>query len=419
MHRSHLVRPLGFSLVLALAACSESPSSPGRQPAPLTALPRNLTASELTVRDASNVFAFAWWSRLNAAQPDANLFVSPLSASFALGMTLNGAAGATLDQMRDALQLPDVPVTQLNEGYRSLLALLTSLDPAVTARIANSIWYRQDFPFHEAFLATMRAQFDAEVSGLDFANEAASLSAINGWVSAKTSGRIPSIVDRINDNSVMFLINAIYFNGNWRQRFDAARTTNEDFRRRDGGTQSVRMMNRTDTVSYAESDTWQAVDLPYGNTAFTMTVVLPAEGLDVSAFAGSLTPASWSAIVSALAPQKVMLSLPKLKLSYERTLNDDLKSLGMQIPFDAGNADFTGMSVAGRDLFISNVKQKAYVDIHEEGTEAAAATSVEMGVTSAPIIPIVRVDRPYLFVLRERLSGTILFMGKVVAVPAS
>ena len=411
------LRPILLASSVLTLSCTKSPSEPQGLPAAVTALPRTLTQAESGLRDAANAFSFALWNRVNGTQRDSNVFLSPLSATFALGMTLNGAAGPTYDEMRAALQLSGLSEAEVNSGYKSLLALLTSLDATVEMRVANSIWYRQTFAFHQSFLDAGRTYFDAEIAGLDFTNAAASLATINGWVSAHTNGRIPSIIDEIRDEHVMFLINAIYFNGSWRERFDPAETRDDTFRSSDGATQPARLMHRRDTISYAESPAWQAVDLPYGNTAFTMTVVLPREGTDIETLAGSFDATTWNALTAALEQQQVDLLLPKVKLSYERTLNDDLKALGMQRAFIGNVADFTRMSPAGDQLYIDFVKQKTFVDIHEEGTEAAAATAVGVGVTSAPLVYDVRVDRPYLIVLRERLSGTIVFMGKIARMP--
>jgi serine protease inhibitor len=410
---------LFFSVATAAgAACGTTPTAPGSQPAELTALPRALTGAELKVRDGANAFSFALWGRLNAAQRDTNVFVSPLSASLALGMTMNGAANQTFDEMRSALQFGGAAQQEINEGYQSLLALLTSLDPSVQTRVANSIWYRNGFPFRQSFLDATRTYFDAEVRGLDFSDAAGSLRAINGWVDDKTNGKIPTILDDVRPQDVMFLINAIYFKGSWREKFDAGETASAPFHASGGATQTAQLMHRLGEAPYAQSPTWQAVDLPYGNGAFTMTVVLPKEGSDVETVAASLTPAAWQALTGALAKRKVDLSLPKLRLSYERPLNDDLRSLGMRVPFMKDVADFTQMSPMGNSLFIEFVKQKTFVDVNEEGTEAAAVTVVGIGVTSAPVVPVVRVDRPYIFVLRERLSGTVLFMGKIVRMPS-
>ena len=411
------------AVLVAAAACATTPTEgdPSKPPTALTSLPRPLTASETKVRDAANSFAFALWGRINAAQRDTNVFVSPLSASFALGMTLNGAAGQTAGQMRAALQFGSATLPEINAGYKSLVALLTSLDPGVQMQIANSIWYRQEFPFRQAFFDTTKVYFDATVRGLNFNDRATSLATINGWVNTATAGKIPTVLDVITSQQVMFLINAIYFKGSWRLKFDPALTAPASFHAASGPSQQMQLMHRLDTLSYAETATYQAADLPYGNSAFTMTVLLPKAGTDVEALAASLTPAAWQSLTAAFHTQKVYFYLPRLTLKYERKLNDDLKALGMTVPFNAGGADFTQMAAApvGNDLFIEFVKQNTFVDINEEGTEAAAVTTVGVGVTSMPSYPTMRVDRPYLFVLRERLTGTVLFMGKIVRMPAA
>lgn len=284
-------------------------------------------------------------------------------------------------------------------------------------QIANSIWYRAGFPFRPEFLDAGKTYFDAEIRGLDFGDAAGSLSTINGWVDNKTNGRIQKILTEVRPEDVMFLINAIYFKGSWRDKFDPAQTRDAPFQALDGTRQPTKLMHRLGKLSYAETPAWQAVDLPYGNSAFSMTVVLPKAGADFESVAGSLTPASWQALTAGMTTQQVDLSLPKLRLSYERMFNDDLKALGIRRPFMPGGADFSKMSTMGNQLFISFVKQKTFVDIDEEGTEAAAVTVVGIGVTSAPVVPVMRVDRPYLFAIRERLTGTLLFVGKIVRMP--
>jgi serpin B len=382
-------------------------------------LPRALTVGETTVRDASNAFAFALWGKINAAQRDTNVFISPLSASFALGMTLNGAANQTADQMRTALQFGGTSMTDIDGGYKSLIALLMSLDPGVQVQIANSIWYSQGFPFRQSFFDTTKAYFNATVQGLNFNDVPGSLATINGWVNTATNGKIPAVLDGIPPQEVMFLINAIYFKGSWRSKFDSTATQTSTFFAAGNASQPVRLMRRVDSLSYAESATYQAADLPYGNTAFTMTVLLPKSGTDVESLAASLTPAAWQSLAASFQTRKIDFALPRLTLKYERTLNDDLKALGMVEPFDTNGADFTQMSPppSGNQLYIDFVKQDTYVDINEEGTEAAAVTTVGIGVTSAPVIPVMRVDHPYILVLRERLTGTVLFMGKIVRMP--
>jgi serine protease inhibitor len=404
---------------LVIAACGGAPTETHGPPAALTTLPRDLSPAESRVRDAANAFSFAIWQQINGAQRDTNVFVSPLSASFALGMTMNGAANQTWNEMRSALQFGGATGAEIDAGYKSLIALLMSLDPGVQFQIANSIWYSAGFPFRQTFFDTTKFYFGAAVRGLDFSNVPSSLAAINGWVNSETSGRIPKVLDDIDPAEVMFLINAIYFKGSWRTRFDPAQTTASTFLASGGVSQPAQLMHRLDTLSYAETPAYQAADLPYGNSAFTMTVLLPKPGTDVEVVAASLTPAAWQALAGSFRTAKVDLSLPKLKLTYERKLNDDLRQLGMLVPFVPDVADFTQMSAppAGNHLFIDFVKQNSFVDINEEGTEAAAVTTVGIQATAAPVVIAMRVDRPYIFVLRERLSGTVLFMGKIVRMP--
>lgn len=400
-------------MVLVAAACSD-PGGPGTGTT-IDELPRPLTAAEQKLVTGSNAFAFDLMREINKAQPRENVFVSPLSASMALGMTANGASGTTWDAMRTGLRLGNVSREEIGAGYKSLIALLRGLDKTTDFRIANSIWYRKSFPFHQSYLDESRSFFDASVEGLDFASPDA-VKTINTWVDNATARKIPSIIDEIKDDHVMFLINAIYFKGAWQDRFDKSRTENAPFRALDGSSASVPLMHRSGKMRIAWDPAYTAVDLLYGNSAFAMTVVLPAEGTDVNSVVESLTEAKWKSLEGSISERQALLYLPRFRLDWKRELNEDLKALGMQIAFTDGEADFTRMSPVGDRLFITEVIQKTFVDVNEEGTEAAAATSVGVGVTSAPAA--VRVDRPFIFVIRERFSGTILFMGKIAKLPA-
>jgi serine protease inhibitor len=416
--RRHALKGAIVSAALALtAACQtivEPAPPPGSQVPELQTLPRSLTSAEQSLISSANTFSFALFRQLAAASKDSNIFASPLSADMALGMTMGGAAGATYDQMRTALAFGTTSEADINLSYQSLLALLTSIDPTSDIRVANSIWYRNGFPFNQSFLDASKTIFNAQVKGLDFAQPAA-VTSINDWVNTATSGKITKIVDRITADQVMFLINAIYFKGNWRDRFDPSETKDDVFHGI-AGNQTMRFMHRYGTLRFLSRPDLSAVDLPYGNGAYSMTVILPATTSSVDQVAASLTPDAWNTLAGQFHEIKSDLWLPKLKLEWERTLNDDLKTLGMRDAFIPDGADFTRMSTTrGRNLYIDKVKQKTYVDINEEGTEAAAVTSVEITYTSAA--PAMRVDRPFIFVIRERLTGTVLFMGKIVRMP--
>jgi serine protease inhibitor len=411
----HPYRNLALAFVaLSVIACRSATDVPQQQPE-LKALPRALSASEIQVSSSANRFSFSLFRQVNSDQADKNVFISPISASMALGMTMNGAAGTTFEQMRSASALGDADQDAINGGYKGLIGLLGGLDQTTTFSLANSIWYRQEFPFEQTFLDAGKTWFDADVRGLDFSSPSA-LPTINGWVNDKTSGKIPTILDRIDGDQVMFLINAIYFKGSWRDRFDPAKTHSAEFQTLAGGTQSMKLMYRPageGKLNVASNDVFSLVDLPYGNGAWAMSVLLPHQGKNVNDVIASLDEQTWAAAVGQTHETSMGLGLPKFSLSYERVLNDDLRALGMVDAF--GNADFTRMSPRGRELYIQFVKQKTFVDVNEVGTEAAAATVVAMGVTSLPSEFIV--NRPFVFVIRERLSGTILFMGKIVEMP--
>ena len=397
------------ALVLAALACQSDPAGP---PQLIHELPRPLTQQERQIAGASNSFSFDIFRRISAAQPGENVFISPLSASMALGMTLNGAAGETQTAMRGTLGFGSLSDQEINEAYESLIALLRGIDPTTDFRIANSVWYRAGFPVEASFVETVERYFDARVEGLDFASSSA-LSTINGWTSEATNGKIPTILDQITPDNMMFLINAIYFKGSWRSRFDPSATMDAPFHAAGGVQQTAKLMYQSTDLPYFETEQFQAVDLQYGNSAFAMTVLLPRAGVDIDQLAGSIAESAWNGFRKA----KVNLHFPKVRLEYERIMNPDLTALGMGIAFEAGRADFTRLSPLGRELFISFVKQKTFVDINEEGTEAAAATVVAIDLTSAPASYDMRVDRPYLVAIRERFSGTILFIGKIARMP--
>jgi serine protease inhibitor len=330
----------------------------------------------------------------------------------ALGMTMNGAAGTTFDEMRDALGFFGLSQDQINDAYRSLLDLLRGLDRNVDISVANSVWYRHTFPFEQTFFDTVKRSFDAEVAGLNF-DDPASLTKINDWVSRSTSGRIDEILREIRRDDVMYLINAIYFKGAWTDRFEKSRTVSETFRGLDGRQIPVRMMNIDGTYRYAWTPEYQAVELPYGNGAFTMVLLLPQEGGDVNELLASMDHARWNGVIDGLTEGRVSVGLPRFRLEYDRGLIEPLQALGIDAAFTPGGADFTGMSESmGRDLYVSAVRHKTFVDVNEEGTEAAAVTKVTITLTSAP--PSIRMDRPFIFAIRERFSGTILFTGKIV-----
>jgi serpin B len=403
-------RPLPLSLTALLLACG--PTGPEDPPPLLTALPRALSPAEVEIVDGANAFSFDLLREATRTLPaDQNAFLSPLSASMALGMALNGANGETYEEMRTALGLGALSEAAIDQGYRDLMGLLVGLDPRTEMLIANSMWAREGFALEPTFTDAGRNFFDAEIASLNFGDPGA-LDAINGWVSGKTRGRIPTLLEQIDSNEMLFLINAIYFKGKWRTAFDPGDTRTAPFYAADGRERAAPLMHQEETLAYGETDAYQAVDLLYGNGAFAMTVLLPKPGRTPAELLSELDPASWRALAEGFHDAEVSLTLPRFRLEYSRQLREDLESLGMVTAFDEARADFYRIAdVRPERLYITRVEQKTFVEVNEQGTEAAAATSVGIGATSAPEIVVMQVDRPFAFAIRERLSGTVVFLG--------
>ena len=403
------LKPLSaLALATTLAGCESIFGSGDEEP--ITRLPRALTQSEQSLIAASNRFGFNLLRDVSARDTSSNVFLSPLSASMALGMTMNGAAGETFAGMRGTLGFGTMQAAEINASYRSLIDLLLGLDGNVDMRLANSIWVDQRFPLHPAFVESSLQHFDARVTALDF-RDPATVNTINGWVDQGTNGKIKTILKEIDPAVVMYLINAVYFKGTWTQEFDPARTSPAPFRRADGGQHTVQMMFMRDAkVRALMNQEVQMVDLAYGRGAFAMTLVMPHEQ-PLRSWASTVTDEKWQTWVEQLRDAEMDVSLPRFRLEYDRVLDKTLEALGMGTAFDEVAADFSGMSPFGADLFITEVKQKTFIEVNEKGTEAAAATSVGTGPTSAP--PTFRADRPFLVAIRERHSGTILFVGLI------
>jgi len=402
-------------MALILAACGgSSGGNPDRprtgSPEPIDALPRALTASESEVIGASSAFGLELAARVAAADMRENVVISPLGASMALGMALNGANGTTFDGMRAALGFGSLTQEQINGAYRDSIDLLAGLDPTVRFELANAVWTDEGAPFHDAFFRAVTAAFDARAEERDF-GDPATVTAINAWVEEHTNGMIDRIVDSLDPALVMLLVNAIYFEGAWSTQFDPADTRRRPFTREDGSTADVDMMSLDGVdVRRAQGSTYAAVELPYGGEAFAMVIVLPSPGMSARDWLAALDAETWAALTGALVDAKLdLLSIPKFTLTYDVYLNDALMALGMEAPFRAG-ADFTRMSPLGDQMCIDFVRQKTRIEVDERGTRAVAATAVGIGVTSFSSFVA---DRPFVFVIRERLSGAVLFAGFV------
>ena len=396
-------------LAIAVLQCSNNPTAADRVAS------RELTASEKLLVESNDRFGLKLFKEIVREEKDKNIFISPLSVSMALGMTYNGAAGTTREAMQKTLELSGLTIEEVNKSYKSLLELLSQLDPKVRFQVANSIWYRKGMSFEQEFIDLNKTYFDALVSELDFDDPKAA-EAINGWVDENTNGRITQIVDPpIDPMMVMFLINAIYFKGTWTYEFDKELTKDADFSLPDGSKSRCKLMTREDKFQYFENSDFQAIDLPYGDGDFSMIVFLPRMSKDIDSLIAEFSQENWSRWIRSFSERKGTLELPRFTLEYELKLNDVLKALGMTIAFQPFAADFSNMYKGPQNLYISEVKHKTFVEVNEEGTEAAAVTSVGVAMTSVdPTVFWMRVDRPFIFAIRENKSQTLLFVGKIV-----
>ncbi|RPH30595.1 MAG: serpin family protein [Bacteroidales bacterium] len=371
-----------------------------------------LPAKSAGVITKSNKFGIELFTK-TAKVDDGNLMLSPLSASVALTMLLNGSKNNTYNQIHQMLGYEGLSQIQVNEVYRNLVSQLLEADSNVKLAIANAVWYRNGFTVKPTFLEVMNNDFSAHVEGLDFTLPSA-LTTINKWASDNTYGKIPEVLNEISADVVMFLMNALYFKGIWTYQFDKAKTQREAFHKGDGSDIMVDMMHLSLNANVFTNDNFRALELTYGRTNFSMIIILPTGSIDD--LFESFSNDDWNSISNhfnaATNFPEWSVSLPKFKFSYEKLLNDQLISLGMIDAFSPENANLSG--IADADLFVDFVKQNTFIEVNEEGTEAAAVTTIGIKLTSTPDVNSFIVDKPFVFAIRERTTNTILFMGKVV-----
>lgn len=366
---------------------------------------------------ANTKFGFKIFAELLKEGVDQNIFISPSSIAFALAMVYNGAAGETKEAMARALEVGEMPLEEVNHANSILKEILEKADPEVQLDIANSLWGREGISFKPDFIRRNKEFYGAEVAALDFGSPEA-VSIINDWVQDNTNGKIDKIVDNINPLTILFLINAIYFKGKWSEEFDPEETEEDIFYLLEGSRKKVPMMYQSDDYRYYRGERFQAVSLPYGEKRISMYIFLPDRDYSLEEFYEQLNAENWKSWMSQFSFKEGEICLPRFKLEYEVTLNDALKALGMGVAFDPIAANFEGMCeiLQGINFYISKVKHKTFVEVNEEGTEAAAATSVEMVMLAVrPEQPFsMVVDRPFFFAIRDNKTGTLLFMGSIV-----
>ena len=401
---------IGLTVLIAaiLISCEKNTDNPQG--------PREINISKTTAEiiQSDNDFGLAMFQKVISLDTESeNIFVSPTSIALALAMTFNGASGDTKTAMENALRKTGFTAEEINTSYKSLISALVSVDPKVLLEIANSIWYREGFNVLKEFVSINQEYYDAQVRSLDFDDPGAP-GTINSWVTDKTHGKIDKIVEEIGDDVVMYLINAIYFKGIWQYEFNKDNTSDGSFNLDNGSTVTVPMMKQVTAFRYMNNDVFSMAELPYGQGNYSMLVMLPQDGRSADDIVAELTPGNWDEWIGALTERNIDLQLPKFTFEYKNELNDELEAMGMGVAF-TGQADFSKINGTG-DLFISKVLHKSFVEVNEEGTEAAAVTSVEIVLTSAgpgPQYTAFHVNHPFIFAIREKSTGTIVFMGLV------
>jgi serine protease inhibitor len=364
--------------------------------------------------NANLQFGLKLFSNIAKSNGDSNVFVSPTSIAIALSMLYNGASGTTKQEMTSAMSLSGLDIKTLNEANQSLRESLQNPDPNISIAIANSLWSREGFSFRHQFLRVTRQFYDAQVTSLDFASSDA-VEIVNQWVDEHTQGKITRIVERFDPNDVLLLINAIHFKGSWTEPFDEKLTTQQPFYLTNGTSKQHPLMSRQGSYRYYENQQFQAVRLPYGKNQVSMYIFLPRKDSNLNSFLGQLNSQNWNQWLSQFKERKGLVKIPRFQLQYEIELQNALAALGMKAMFNEAQADFTNLT--SEKVKVDSVKHKTFVEVNEEGTEAAGVTSIGIQVTSAPSPTesfTMIVDRPFLCAIRDDRTGTILFMGKIV-----
>ncbi len=369
------------------------------------------TKSQQFVREGE-VFTFNFIDRINDATKG-NYIISPLSMQFLLGMILNGAQGQTAGQICDVLGYGAGEVDAVNEYCLSMLQQLPSMDKKTKLNIANAIFVDDGWPLKETYVSNVSRYYQAEVANLDFSDGAGSLNTINGWCSKHTGGMIPKVLDKVDPEMLAYLLNAMYFKSEWKEKFKKSVTTDEDFTDESGAKSKVKMMKQEKKYQYQDNDVFQIVKIPYGNSVFSMIALLPTGGHSVSDITEYLTTASWEEVRGSMVTCEVDLWLPKFETKFRINLNDILSGMGMPLAFDRANADFKALSDYAESLRF--VQQDAIIKVDEEGSEAAVVSSAGFGklTDAGPDDHVVfHADHPFLYLITESSTGAVLFAGK-------
>ncbi|MEM9831883.1 MAG: serpin family protein [Bacteroidota bacterium] len=378
---------------------------------------RPISGSAETLVETSNSFAIDLFRSIHQEKSGENIFISPLSVDIALHMATNGATDETKAVMKETLGVADLSDDEVNGAAKSLTEQLLSMDQDVALAIANSIWFHDAFTLQSGFDQMIQEYYDGRIEGLDF-SQPETKETINQWVEGQTQGKIKDLISQIKDTDVMFLINAVYFKANWQYQFDPAETREAPFYLDNGTTSSVPFMsNEGSKVKYNYEEGLQIIDVPYGNGQFSMVMLLPTDQNTVTDLMSGLTTDQLTSWLEQTDTLTTHLMMPKFKTEFKLNLSDVLKGMGMELPFTT-DANFDGFfnEIPGEKLYMDRVIHQSFIEVNEEGSEAAAATAVAIGVESINLErpDIIVVNRPFAYFIREKHTGALLFAGTMM-----
>jgi len=363
---------------------------------------------------ASNRFGAKLLAEIYRQNPRQNVFISPASIALALGVAWSGARGETRAEMGRCLGIEGLGLDSLHAGTAGLLRSIHRKDPGIELEIATSLWVASGEALRRDFVERTAKAYEAQVVQLEPGDTAAR---IDAWVREKTHGKIDSIVDKLPHDLVLEILNAVYFHGAWAEEFDEKETQEKPFHLLGGGVEPLPMMARYGTYPYFEGAGFRAAALAYVGDMMHLCVVLPDSQSGLGAVIASLASDTGWGWAQQLEPRYGEVVLPRFTLTYDLTMNEVLKKMGMERAFDPGRADFSGMAGVAGDMWINRVRHKSWVEVNERGTEAAAVTEVEMTKGTEAVAPSkpfrLIVDRPFLCVVRDRMTGLVLFLGVV------
>ena len=367
--------------------------------------------SELTsMVESQNSFGLKLFQEIIKQNSDTNTVISPLSVGIALSMLYNGADGVTQKELANTLEIMDLSINEINQGNQRLLKTLESSDSQIKLAIANSLWTKLNFPVESSFIKTNQQYYNATIQELDF-TQPQSVNKINSWVAKNTQNQITEIVDGISPNQALFLINAVYFKGQWQNKFDPEQTTQQKFYLSDGSTVEHPMMSNVGSYRYYENSTLQLASLPYGSGNLEMKLFLPKKESSLNRFFQQLNRQNLESWQQQMKIKEGNLKMPRFEQEYEANLNPILQQLGASSIFDATQANF--QSLSSESIAVDSVKHKAVIEVNEEGTEASATTSIGIVATSVERPFEMILNRPFFYMIQDKETKAILFMGTV------